>query len=430
MRVAEVVRDMDGEDETTAETGASLRDSLLHRIAEVSRLAAEIAGRRRCGPWRSEISLEADEGLRERRSRLLTSVEALRLNHRQIEAAIDEMRRTLAELDELAAPITRYEQRFQRRVTEILRLCESVIPGKDDSGRVLSTLRVNRTQAVAIDAEIRRAARRLRAAERAAGVSRKTLRAMLARVQKAKRELQSARTRLIEANLRLVVSIAWRYANRGLHLLDLVQEGNIGLMKAVDRFEHQRGFKFSTYATWWIRQAMARAIADQARTIRLPVHVLETIGKLLRASRVMVQKLGREPTIEELAEMAETPVEKVRQTLSVVREPVSLETPVGEEDETRLGDIVEDERMPDPSDALAGSGLCEQTRNALAALTPREREVLRLRFGIGEEREMTLEEIGCRFEVTRERIRQIEGKALRKLRHPRTSRLLRSVMEC
>jgi RNA polymerase primary sigma factor len=430
MRVAEVVRDVDGEDETNEETEASLRNLLLQRIAEVVRLAGGINGRRRGGERCSEISSPDEDGSRERRSRFLRSVEALRLNHRQIAAAVDEMRRTLAEFDELAAPIAHYEQRFHRPVSEILKLCESVIAGKDDSGRVLSTLRVDRTQAMVIDAEIRRAARRLRTAERAAGVARRTLRAMLGRVQKAERDLQSARTRLIEANLRLVVSVAWRYANRGLHLLDLVQEGSIGLMKAVDRFEHQRGFKFSTYATWWIRQAMARAIADQARTIRLPAHMFETMGKWLRVSRAMGQKLGREPTIEELAETLGMPVEKVRQTLSLVGEPLSLETPVGEDDETRLGDLVEDERASDPSDTLAGSGLREETRSALAVLTPREREILRLRFGIDEEREMTLEEVGYRFQVSRERIRQIEGKALRKLRHPSVSRLLKSVMEC
>jgi RNA polymerase primary sigma factor len=430
LSVAEVVRDVDEDGETTAETEAGLRDLLLQRIAEVARLAAGINARQRGGTWRSEIDSQGEERLRERRSRLLGAVEALRLNHRQIEAAVDEMRRTLTELDELAAPITRYERRFRRPVTEILRLCESVIRGKDDSGRVLSTLRVNRTQATAIDAEVRRSARRLRAAERAVGVSRKSLRAMLARVQKAERAIQAARTRLIEANLRLVIGTAWRYANRGLHFLDLIQEGNIGLMKAVDRFEHQRGFKFSTYATWWIRQAMARAIADQVRTIRLPVHVLEMIGKLMRVERAMAHTLGREPTVEELAGTVGMPVDKVRQTLNVVAEPLSLETLVGDDDDTRLGDTVEDERAPDPSDVLAGSGLRDETRKALRLLTPREREVLRLRFGIGEEREMTLEEVGLRFQVTRERIRQIEGKALRKLRHPSVSRLLKSVMEC
>jgi RNA polymerase primary sigma factor len=224
--------------------------------------------------------------------------------------------------------------------------------------------------------------------------------------------------------------MAWRYANRGLHVLDLIQEGNIGLMKAVDRFEPRRGFKFSTYATWWIRQAMVRAIADQGRTIRLPVHVLERIGRLLRVDRAMAQTLGREPAVEELAVTVGMPVDKVRQILSVVAEPLSLETLVGNDEDTRLGDTVEDERVPDPSDVVAGSGLRDETRNALALLTPREREVLRLRFGIGEEREMTLEEVGLRFQVTRERIRQIEGKALRKLRHPSISRLFKSVMEC
>jgi RNA polymerase primary sigma factor len=277
--------------------------------------------------------------------------------------------------------------------------------------------------------ELRQLTGRIQQLEEDCGASATELKRTLQIIERGEVEADAAKKQLIEANLRLVVSIAKRYTNRGLQFLDLIQEGNIGLMKAVDKFNYRRGYKFSTYATWWVRQAITRAIADQARTIRIPVHMIETINKLVRTQRKLQQELGREPSTEELAKKMDLPVPKIRKVLRIAQEPISLETPVGEEEESHLGDFIIDRRVVSPSEAVINLNLREQTAEVLKTLSPREEKIIKMRFGLMDGSEHTLEEVGQHFAVTRERIRQIEAKALRKLRHPSRSHRLRAFLE-
>jgi RNA polymerase primary sigma factor len=388
----------------------------VHKLSLERESLQETVRTRRASSPRAKRDMRKLHGLQQR---LRRAIDELQLGRRHITNIVDKLKRAERFIDEMQRSIEEYERKTKRSAAQILRLG---IQLRAEDGRAVTAasraLRMGADEARRMVEDVRSARKKIAEVENEVRMDREGLSKTLRIIRNGETKARDGQKKLIEANLRLVVSIAKRYTNRGLGFLDLVQEGNIGLMRAVEKFEYQRGYKFSTYATWWIRQSVSRAIADQARTIRIPVHMIETINKVVRSSRYLVQQLGREPTPEEIAAKMEMPLDKVRKVLRIVKEPVSLETPIGDEEESSLGDFVEDRQTVSPADAAVYTSLEEQTRKVLATLTPREEQILRMRFGIGEKSDYTLEEVGQRFAVTRERIRQIEAKALRKLRHP------------